>query len=56
MLNINDMYNYIDDETKHELIKMLISDGYTIKDVLIYVDKLMGNMYKLGYEDGELHA
>lgn len=50
------MYNYMDEEVKHKLITMLIDDGYTIEDVLLYVDELMGGMYKLGYEDGELHA
>ena len=50
------MYNYMCDETKNKLIMMLIDDKYTIEDVLLHVDKLLGDMYKLGYEDGELHA
>lgn len=50
------MYKYMDEENKRELIRMLIYEHYTIKDVLEYVDDLMGNMYKLGYEDGELHT
>lgn len=50
------MYNYMNDSDKNKLIQMLIRDGYTIGDVLRYVDKLMGEMYNLGYEDRELHA
>lgn len=50
------MYYYMTDSDKNKLIQMLIRDSYTIEYVLIFVDKLMGKMYKLGYEDGELHA
>lgn len=50
------MYNYMDEEAKHKLIRMLIDDCYTVEDVLLYVDELMGSMYKLGYVDGDLHA
>lgn len=53
---MNNMYNYMDDKVKNELIKILIDDKFTIEDVLSYIDVEMGNMYKLGYEDGELHA
>lgn len=45
-------YNYIDNEHKTKLIMMLIDDTSTIEDVLLHVDKLLGDMYNLGYEDG----
>lgn len=50
------MYNYINNTEKNKLIMILIDDKYTIEDVLLHIDKLLGDMYKLGYEDGELHA
>lgn len=56
MTNSNAMYNYMDKEQKTKLIMMLIDDTCTIEDVLLHVDKLLGDMYKLGYIDGELHA
>lgn len=61
-------YNYIDNEHKTKLIMMLIDDTSTIEDVLLHVDKLLGDMYNLasseaydrgyriGYNDGLNHS
>lgn len=50
------MYNYLNNEQETEIIKMVCDDCFSINDILMYIDDEMGKMYKLGYEDGELHA
>lgn len=50
------MFNYINTEQELKIVTMLCDDSYSIEDILKYIDIEMGNMYKLGYEDGELHA
>lgn len=39
-----------------KIVTMLCDDSYSIGDILKYIDIELGSMYKLGYEDGELHA
>lgn len=50
------MFNYLNTEQEIKIVTMLCDDSYSIEDILKYIDVEMGNMYKLGYEDGELHA
>lgn len=50
------MYNYLNTEQEIKIVTMLGDDSYSIGDILKYIDIELGNMYKLGYEDGELHA
>lgn len=50
------MYNYLNVEQETQIITMLCDDSYSIEDILMYIDDEMGKLYKLGYEDGELHA
>lgn len=50
------MYNYLNVEQETQIITMLCDDSYSIYDILMYIDDETGKLYKLGYEDGELHA
>lgn len=50
------MYNYLNTEQEIKIVTMLCDDSYSIGDILKYIDIELGSMYKLGYEDGELHA
>lgn len=43
-------------DSENQLIKMIENDSFSVEDVLLYVDELMGSMYKLGYVDRDLHA
>lgn len=50
------MYNYLNTEQEIKIVTMLCDNSCSIGDILKYIDIELGNMYKLGYEDGELHA
>lgn len=50
------MYNYLNTEQEIKIVTMLCDDSYSIGDILKYIDIELGSMYKLGYEDGELHG
>lgn len=46
------MYICLTKESKNKLIKMLENDSFSVEDILSYVDNLMYNEYKEGYENG----
>lgn len=46
------MYICLRKDSKNKLIKMIRSDGFSVEDILSYVDKIMYNEYKEGCKDG----
>lgn len=39
-------------DSENKLINMIENDGFSIEDILIYVDNIMYNEYKDGYDKG----
>lgn len=39
-------------DSENKLINMIENDGFFIEDILIYVDNIMYNEYKDGYDKG----
>lgn len=46
------MYICLRKDSKNQLIKMIENDSFSVEDILIYVDKIMYNEYKEGYDEG----
>lgn len=46
------MYICLRKDVENKLINMIENDGFSVEDILIYVDKLMYKEYKEGYENG----
>lgn len=44
------MYICLRKDVENKLIKMIENDGFSVEDILIYVDKMMYNEYKEGYD------
>lgn len=46
------MYISLTKESENKLIKMIENDSFSVDDILIFVDRLMYNEYKEGYDEG----
>lgn len=46
------MYICLRKDSENQLIKMIENDSFSVEDILIYVDKIMYNEYKEGYDKG----
>lgn len=42
------MYVCLRKDSENKLVKMIENDGFSVEDILIYVDKIMYNEYKEG--------
>lgn len=46
------MYICLRKDVENKLIKMIENDGFSVEDILIYVDNMMYNEYNEGYDKG----
>lgn len=46
------MYVCLRNDSENKLINMIKNDGFSVEDILIYVDKITYNEFKDGYDKG----
>lgn len=46
------MYICLTKESKNKLIKMIENDSFSVEDILMYVNNIMYNEFKDGYDKG----